>query len=188
MKFSTTFTLATLALLSIGTQARIGGGQHRQLGSTTGNPVEDECNTIAWNWCVTHLDGEGGDAARACLNYNKYQNDTCPVPHDWRDHRSLERGLRSLEDTDPGIQHDCSTTHQDPWASGGYVPCCAGLTEEQYKGDKKTICLHMSKPCTPTDQDPWATGSYRPCCAGLEEKQNPGDERTFCLNVSDAIP
>ena len=33
MKFSTIFTLATLTLLSIDTQARIGGGQHRQLGS-----------------------------------------------------------------------------------------------------------------------------------------------------------
>jgi len=133
---------------------RIGEGQHRQL-ETASPDDEKTCNDNAWEYCLAHMKkGEGRAAAEACYHTNMYQNDTCPVPHDWRDHRSLERGLRSLEDTDPGIQHDCSTTHQDPWASGGYVPCCAGLTEEQYKGDKKTICLHMSKPCTPTDCRP----------------------------------
>ena len=42
------------------------------------------------------------------------------------------RGLRSLEDTDPDSQK-CTASDQDPWASGSYVPCCAGLEEEQYK-------------------------------------------------------
>ena len=44
MKFSTTFTLAPLALLSIGTHARIGKDQHRQL--ETANTTTDHSATV----------------------------------------------------------------------------------------------------------------------------------------------
>ena len=44
------------------------------------------------------------------------------------------RGQRSLETTDDdGIPHDCTGTYEDPWSSGSFVPCCAGLDEEQLR-------------------------------------------------------
>ena len=53
---------------------------------------------------------------------------------------------RSLETTDDdGIPHDCTGVYEDPWSSDSFVPCCAGLDEEQLwvapSGDNYWKCM-----------------------------------------------
>ena len=83
MKFSTTFTLATLALMSIGTHARIGKDQHRQLetqvegiGCCKVNDI-DNCQ-VTWTGGCKQI----GDTGLSCYHGSFLPGGSCCTPVD----------------------------------------------------------------------------------------------------------
>ena len=70
MKFSTTFTLATLALMSIGTHARIGKDQHRQLFEGIGCCKVNDIDNCEQTFSRTVGCKQIGDTGLSCFDDN----------------------------------------------------------------------------------------------------------------------
>jgi len=74
----------------------------------------------------------------------------------------------------PDPNPSCTKEGKDPYSSGNYVDCCAGLQKKIGNWDEDGRwyyqCVSAVASCTAEGKDPYGAGVYVECCSGLHKK------------------